>query len=275
MENYFARLLLASELDDPVYFAHTHNTIAKLEKKLVEHFNEHGPMNQYYVTIMGELNMAYYNLRDTARELEIAQQLYQICSSINGEESEFTIEALIALASSYLDDAQIEEAQAIATGLLERSWTENEGPSYDLYIDTLCLQADIHHAKEEYLTELPIRDHVCAILQEFEGSASNQTIMARCGRALCLEKLKLWKKALADYIVIRSYLDVEKDFATEAEKISLLAHIGRCYRKLGNHDDSLAIFQWAYRQATERWGATSIMARKLDKIITMSKNTPQ
>lgn len=271
MENYFARLLLSSELDDPVYFAHIHDNIAKLEKKLVAHFNEHGPMNQHYVVLMGELNMAYYSSGDTSKELEVAQELYQICVSINGEESELTLEALIALASSYLDDGQIEEAQGIASTLLQRNWTTQDETSYDLYIDALCLQADIHHAKEEFHKELTIREHVLSIFEEFEGSASNQAVTARCARAFCLEKLKRWKDALSDYRIIRAYLDVETDFATEAEKLGLLVHIGRCYRKMGNFSDSHAIFQWAYKDAVNRWGAASSPAKKLSRIIGISQ----
>ena len=273
MENYFARLLLSSELDDPVYFAKVHNNIAELEKKLIAHFNEHGPMNQHYVTLMGELNMAYVSSGNTARELEIAQQIYQISSSINGEENELTVEALIALALSYLDDGQLEEAQGIAKSLLERNWVDENIAYYDLYIDALCLQADIHHAKEEYLRELALREHVISLLDQFEGSVSNQSIMARCARAFCLEKLRRFNDALSDYRVIRSYLDVETDFATEAEKLGLLVHIGRCYRKIGNFSDSHAIFQWAYNEAVSRWGAASSLAKKLDRIIGISKNS--
>ena len=55
MENYFARLLLTSELDDPIYFAKIHQQIADLEKQRIAHFNVHGPMNAEYVVLMGEV----------------------------------------------------------------------------------------------------------------------------------------------------------------------------------------------------------------------------
>ncbi|HPE94426.1 MAG TPA: hypothetical protein PLQ90_11640, partial [Sphaerochaeta sp.] len=84
MENYFARLLLTSELDDPIYFAKIHQQIADLEKQRIAHFNVHGPMNAEYVVLMSELNMAYLQARDTSSELEIAQQIYQTSQNLYG-----------------------------------------------------------------------------------------------------------------------------------------------------------------------------------------------
>ncbi len=271
MENYFSRLLLSSELDDPIYFAKLHQTISDLEKERVQHFNENGPMNIHYISLMGELNMAYYQAHETDKELETAQQIYQTSQVLNGEEDDVTIESLIALALSYLDDGQSDEAQSIADDLLQKNYTKEEGPSYTLYIDSLCLQADIHHNRKDYDQELLIRQQVLTLLTSLEGSASNQTIMARCGLAVCLEKRKSYKEALEQYRIIRSYLDIESDFATEAEKIGLLVHIGRCYKKLGNSEDALALYRWAHRKAHVKFGASSLLARKMQKILKISE----
>lgn len=268
MENYFAKLLLTSEMDDPPYFAKVHQTIADLEKKRVAHFNVHGPLNQEYILLLTELNAAYTLARDTAQELEIAKHIYQNCLALNGEDDELTIEALIALAFSYLDDGQVDQAQPIATMLLRMEWGSESGPSYDLYIDALALQADIQHEKKEYGDEQTLRTHILALLTELVGSTSNQTIMARLAMAICLEKQGRYKESLDHYLVVRSYLDYETDWATEAEKIGLMVHIGRCYRKMGNFDDSRLLYHWAHRHATKHFGQSSTLARKLKGLVS-------
>ncbi|HPZ16006.1 MAG TPA: tetratricopeptide repeat protein [Sphaerochaeta sp.] len=267
MENYFARLLLTSEMDDPPYFAKVHQEIADLEKKRVAHFNAHGPFNQEYILLLTELNAAYTRAHDTEREVEVAQHIYQSCQALNGEEDELTLEALIALAFSYLDDLQFEEAQSIATMLLRLDWGTDDGPGYDLYIDALSLQADIKHAKKEWNDELTLRTHILALLSELTGSSSNQTIMARLAMGICLEKQQRYKEALDHYLVVRSYLDYETEYATEAEKIGLMVHIGRCYRKMGNLEDSRVIYSWAHRHATKHFGQASTLSRKLRSLV--------
>ncbi|ADY13318.1 hypothetical protein SpiBuddy_1493 [Sphaerochaeta globosa str. Buddy] len=273
MENYFARLLLTSELDDPIYFAKIHQQIADLEKQRIAHFNEHGPMNPQYVVVMSELNMAYLQARDTSSELEIAQQIYQTSLSLYDQEDERTLEALLALGLSYLDDNQLDEALGIATSLLALPWSQDSGSRYDLYIDALCFQADIQHAKQLYSQELVIRKHVLSLLEELAGSVSSQAVMARCGLAFCLEKMKKYRQALDHYLVVRSYLDSEEQFATEAEKIGLLVHIGRCYRKLGNFDDATVLYHWAHNQATKHFGAASTLAQKMKKLVGVIDTT--
>ena len=269
MENYFAKLLLTSELDDPVYFAKVQQNIADLEKKRVAHFNEHGPMNQHYVHLMRELNMAYLEAKESEHELEVAQQIYQTNQVLHGETSDLTLEALLALGQSYLDNNQQEEAEGIASSLLALGWSEENGPAYDLYIDTLCLQGDIMHAKKEYAKEVVIRRHVLSLLEELSGSVSNQTIMARCALGFCLERMKNFREALEHYIVVRSYLETEPDFATEAELIGLMVHIGRCYRKIGNLEDAHVIYRWAQKKAEKQFGKASSLSQKMQRLMEM------
>lgn len=266
MENYFAKLLLTSELDDPIYFAKVHHEISELEKQRVSHFNQFGPINSEYITLMGELNMAYLRANDSTNELEVAKQIYESTLALYGEYNDLTIEAQIALASSYLDDGRIKESQEIANTLLKRDWSSENGPAYDLYLDTICLQADIHHKKELFEKELPLRLHVMSILEEFGGSANNQTIMARTAVAFCLERMKRYREALDHYIVIRSYLDAEKTFSTDAERIGLMAHIARCYHKIGNEEDSLTSYQWALKESIELFGHAAPLTVKMKKL---------
>lgn len=269
MENYFAKLLLTSELDDPVYFAKVQQNIADLEKKRVAHFNEHGPMNQHYVLLMSELNMAYLEAKESEHELEVAQQIYQTNQALHGDASDLTLEALLALGQSYLDNNQQDEAEGIASSLLTLGWSEEDGPSYDLYIDTLCLQGDIMHAKKEYVKEVVIRRHVLSLLEELSGAVSNQTIMARCALGFCLERMKNFREALEHYIIVRSYLETEPDFATEAELIGLMVHIGRCYRKIGNFDDAQVIYRWALKKAEKQFGKASSLSQKMQRLMEM------
>ncbi len=273
MENYFARLLLSSELDDPLYFARVHQNIADLEKKLVAHFNEHGPMNQQYIFLMGDLNMAYYRAGETQKELEIAQQIYQTSQLLHGDDDESTVEALIALGSSYLDDRQSAEAQSIVEDLLNRDYTQEDGPSYDLYIDSLCLQADIDHKRKKFDEELLLRQQVLTILNSFQGSTSSQSIMARCALGVCLERRYAWREALEQYRIIRSYLDIESDFASEAEKIGLLVHIAYCYRKLGEGEDARTLYRWAHRKAHVHFGPASTLALKMKRILRAAEQS--
>ncbi|MDY0288464.1 MAG: tetratricopeptide repeat protein [Sphaerochaeta sp.] len=266
MENYLSRLLLTSELDDPVYFAQVHQNIMELEKKRVEHFNLHGPANSHYVTLMGELNMAYLHANDPTNELAMAKQIFETTKNLYGKDDEITLEAEIALANSYLDDGQDKQAQTIATGLLKRDWTTEEGPSYDLYMDTICLQADIYHSKELYIKELPLRKHVMGIYEEFEGSADHQTIMARVALAYCLEKMKRYREALGHYIVVRAFLDADKHFSTEAERIGLMAHIAHCYHRMGRIEEARIAYQWVLNEALERYGHGSPLTTKVKRI---------
>ncbi|MGE4454794.1 MAG: tetratricopeptide repeat protein [Sphaerochaeta sp.] len=271
MENYFARLLLSSELDDPLYFARVHQNIADLEKKLVAHFNEHGPMNQRYILLLGELNMAYYRAGNTQKELEIAQQIYQTSQLLRGDDDEGTIEALIALGQSYLDDGHISEAQSIVEDLLTRDYTQEGGPSYDLYLDSLCLQGDVHHMRKQYDEELLLRQQILTILTSFQGATSSQSINARCALGYCLEKRYAWRDALEQYRIVRAYLDIETDFASEAEKIGLLVHIARCYRNLGEVDDAHTLYRWAHRKAHVSFGPASPLALKMQRILRASE----
>lgn len=275
MENYFARLLLTSEMDDPPTFARVQQEIADLEKRRVAHFNEHGPINQEYILLLTELNAAYALARDSESEVEVAQHIYQSRRILSGDEDELTLEALLALAFSYLDDGQYDEAQSIAVMLLRLDWGEENGPGYDLYIDALALQADIKHLKKEYDDELTLRRHILALLSELTGSSSNQTIMARCAIGICLEKMKRYKEALEHYLVVRAYLDYETDFATEAEKIGLMVHIGRCYRKMGKHADAAVLYHWAHRHAKKHFGQGSVLVRKLHTLVSaLEQNRP-
>ncbi len=272
MENYFARLLLANELDDPITFAKVQQEIAELEKKRIAQFNEYGPLNPTYVTLLGELNMAYLKARDTSNELESAQQIYQSAEALYGKTDDRTIEALIALASSYLDDGQIDEAQGIVTTLLAMDWAEEKGPSYDLYLDTLATQADIHHAKEDFIQELKLRTQVWKTLEEFNGTASVQTMLARLAVGICLEHLKRYAEALDHYLVIRAFLDAEPEFANDAEKIGLMAHIARCLRKTGRLEDSRVAYRWASDEAVNKFGHSSAIAQKMKKIVDLTQN---
>lgn len=271
MENYFARLLLANELDDPITFAKVQQEIAELEKKRIAQFNEFGPMNPTYVTLLSELNMAYLRARDTSNELESAQQIYQAAETMYGKNDDRTLEALIALASSYLDDGQMDEAQGIVTSLLEREWSEEEGPSYDLYLDSLATQADIYHTKEDFAAELKLRKQVWETLEELNGTASVQTMLARLAVAICLEHLKRYTLALDHYLVIRAFLDAEPEFANDAEKIGLIAHIARCLRKTGRFEDSKVAYRWASEEAVNKFGHTSAIAQKMKKIVDFTQ----
>ncbi|MCK9548950.1 MAG: tetratricopeptide repeat protein, partial [Sphaerochaeta sp.] len=225
------------------------------------------PINQEYIVLLTELNAAYALARDTERELEVAQHIYQSRRLISGDDDELTLEALLALAFSYLDDGQYDEAQSIAVMLLRLDWGEDGGPGYDLYIDALALQADIKHLKKEWDDELTLRRHILALLTELTGSSSNQTIMARCAMGICLERMKRFKEALEHYLVVRAYLDYETDYATEAEKIGLMVHIGRCYRKLGKQGDAAVLYHWAYRQAKKHFGQASPLVRKIGGLV--------
>lgn len=266
MENYLTRLLLTSELDDPIYFAQIHQNIMELEKKRVAHFNQHGPANSSYVNLMGELNMAYLHANDPTNELAVAKQIYETTKNLYGSEDEITIEAQIALANSYIDDGQNKEAQIIATELLKRDWSEEESPSYDLYMDAICLQADLHHTQELFTKELALRKHVLSIFEEFEGSTDNQTIMARVALGYCLEKMKRYRDALGHYIVVRAFLDAEKDFSTDAERIGLMAHIAHCYHKIGKDEESRLAYRWVLNESIARFGHGSPLTTKVKRL---------
>ena len=266
MENYLTRLLLTSELDDPIYFAQVHQNIMELEKKRVDHFNTSGPSNSSYINLMGELNMAYLHAQDPTNELAVAKQIYETTKNLYGLDDELTIESQIALANSYLDDGQNKEAQAIATSLLKREWSDEESPSYDLYMDVICLQADLHHAQELFTKELPLRKHVLGIFEEFEGSTDNQTIMARVALGYCLEKMKRYKDALGHYIVVRAFLDVEDDFSTIAERIGLMAHIAHCYHKIGKDEEARLAYRWVLNEAIARFGHGSPLTAKVKRL---------
>lgn len=266
MENYLTRLLVTSELDDPIYFAQVHQTIMELEKKRVEHFNLYGPANPSYVSLMGELNIAYLNAHDPANELAVAQQIYQTTQNLYGDDDEVTIEAHIALANSYLDDGQVKEAQDIATLLLQRDWSLETGPSYDLYIDVVCLQADLYHNQELYTQELTLREHVFKLFEEFEGVADSQTIMARVALGYCLEKMKRYRDALGHYIIVRAFLDAEKGFSTDAERIGLMTHIANCYHNIGKDEEAKIAYQWVLNEAVSRYGHGSILTNKIKKL---------
>jgi hypothetical protein len=266
MENYLARLVLTSELDDPIYFAKVHQTIADLEKQRVAQFNEHGPMNKHYLLLLTELNAAYADAKETERELEIALRIYETNQFLYGEDDELTLEALLALAFSYLDDAQNEKAQGIATALLSKEWDDDE-PHYYLYARALALQADIKHVRSEFTDELILRKHIFALIDELLGSTAYETIMCRCALAICQEKLGNFREALDHYIVVRSWFDAEPFLATEAEKVGLMVHIARCYRKIGRFGDASVLYHWAHRHALKHYGDSAPLTRKTKRII--------
>jgi tetratricopeptide (TPR) repeat protein len=271
MENYFSNFLLASEIDNPQYFATVHQHIYDLEKHRVAIFNAKGPLNWEYISIMGELNMAYMEAKDTLNEVATAKQIYQGTVAMKGENDSLSYEAYLALGSSLLDDERISDAQAIATQLLAKNTIVPDAESqeafdYLTYLDTLCLQADIYHKTQAYGKEEPLRIKVMEAYAQVFTDINDQTIMARAALAACLEKAKRYPEALDHYIVIRSYLDVEKDLATDAERIGLMAHIAHCYRKVGNLEDSKVVLQWALQESIDRFGVNSTLAAKMKAI---------
>lgn len=268
MENYFSNFLLASELDNPKYFAKVHQNIYDLEKRRVAVFNEKGPLNWEYITLMGELNMAYMEAKDTANEVSTAQQIYQGTVALNGKDSSLSYEAYLALGASFLDDERIEEAQAVATELLAKNTKTplagvEKAFDYLTYLDSLCLQADIYHKAQDFVREEAIRIKVLDAYRQLFSDVNDQTIMARAALATCLEKSKQYTKALDHYIVIRSYLDAEKDLATDAERIGLMAHIAFCYRKIGQIDNSKIVLQWALQESISLFGNDSTLTAKM------------
>ncbi|AEV28151.1 hypothetical protein SpiGrapes_0291 [Sphaerochaeta pleomorpha str. Grapes] len=268
MENYFSNFLLASELDNPQYFAKVHQNIYDLEKRRVAIFNEKGPLNWEYITIMGELNMAYMEANETANEVTTAQQIYQGTVALNGQDNSLAYEAYLALGASFLDDERIADAQAIATELLEKNIQTpiaegEEAFDYLTYLDTLCLQADIYHKAQDFAKEEPIRIKVMEAYRQLFSDVNDQTIMARAALATCLEKSKQYAKALDHYIVIRAYLDAEKDLATDAERIGLMAHIAHCYKKIGQVENSKVTLQWALQESISLFGHDSTLTVKM------------
>ena len=82
--------------------------------------------------------------------------------------------------------------------------------------------------------------------------------------------LEVW----ADLLEERG-VEMETDFATEAEKIGLMVHIGRCYRKMGKHADAAVLYHWAHRHATKHFGQGSPLVRKLHTLVsTLEPNRP-
>lgn len=267
MENYFARLLLTNELEDPVHFAKVHQNLFDLEKKRIAHFNQYGPMNETYVSLMGELNMAYLAVGDTANELEAAQQMYRTDRQLYGEHDERTIASYLALGHSYLDDGQVVQASSIACELSKRTRTGLKPPISIISLEVLSFQADIHHLKQEFASELELRQQVFARFTELFGSTDSQSIISRTALAICLERLRRFSLALDHYLVVHSYLDSNPDFVTEAEKIGLLVHIGRCYRRLGHFEDSRVIYRWAYSKAQKQFGPSAPLTVKMKKLM--------
>jgi tetratricopeptide (TPR) repeat protein len=270
MENYFSDFLLVSELDDPVYFARIHQEIYELEKQQVALFNTVGPLSWDYIVTTSELNMAYMEAGDTRNEVTTAQQIYQGTVALEGEGSERSIEALLALGSSLLDDGRIREAQTIAAGLLRKDpFSSDADNSYDYlaYLDSLCLQADIYRKTKQTFRERPIREKVLDAYNTLNGEADDQSIMARAALATCLERKGLYEKALEHYVVIKSYLDIEKDLATDAERIGLMVHIADCYRKTGKIEDSKTVIHWAMQDASTLFGPESSLLSKMHGFI--------
>ena len=158
-------------------------------------------------------------------------------------------------------------AQGIATSLLSLNWSEENAPAYDLYIDVLLFPSGYPACQRAVSAGMVIRKRVLSLLEELTGSVSSQAVMARCALAFCLEKLKRYKQALDHYLVVRSYLDSDEQFATEAEKIGLMVHIGRCYRKLGNFVDAVVLYHWAHKRADKLYGPSSSLAQKMKKLV--------
>ncbi|WP_394699383.1 tetratricopeptide repeat protein [uncultured Sphaerochaeta sp.] len=260
-------------MDNPLYFAKIHQHIYELEKQKVTLFNNKGPLNWEFITIMSELNMAYMEAKDTINEVLTAQQIYQGTVALNGKDDSLSYEAFLALGSSFVDDERLGEAQAVVTELLEKNVPlsdtnvdEEREFNYLTYIDTLCLQADIFNKKEDFFKEEPIRITVKEAYEEIFGTTNSQTIMARAALASCFEKQKRYREALDQYIIIRSYLDIEKDLATDAERIGLIAHIAKCFRKTGNLDDAKVAYQWALNEAVTFFGEESSIVAKMKKL---------
>jgi tetratricopeptide (TPR) repeat protein len=273
MENYFSNFLLTSELDNPKFFAKVHQNIYELEKQRIALFNKKGPLNWEYIAIMGELNMAYMEAKDTSNEVLTAQQIYRGTVALNGKDDSLSYEALLALGSSLVDDDRLSEAQVIATELLqlttETKVSESEKDfDYLTYLDALCLQADIYHKKETFAKEEEIRRKVLDAYEDSFGAANDQTVMARAALAICLEKMKRYSQALEQYIQIRSYLDVEKELATEAERIGLMAHISYCYRKTGHFEDSSVVLQWAFNESLKVFGPEASLTTKMKALLS-------
>ncbi|MFA7559924.1 MAG: tetratricopeptide repeat protein [Sphaerochaeta sp.] len=267
MENYLRKVLITKGLDDPITFAKAQQRIADLEAKQIDSFNEYGPLNEHYLVITDLLLGAYANAGDTINQIETAETSYHAHVNLLGQDNQESYQAYLALGRAYLQDGQINEAQGVSDWVLKTVIGEQANYSWELYVDTLSLHADILFAKGNHLEELRYRKHLYDIANRHFGIAEERTILLRVALAYCYEKLRRFKEASEHYVVIRAYMEQDPTFATDAEKIGLTVHLARCYYMMGLKDDARKIYAWAYSLARRTYGPSSTLTKKTLRIL--------
>lgn len=267
MENYLKKVLITKGLDDPIAFAKAQQRIAELEEKRIDSFNEFGPLHERYLVINDLLLGAYENAGDTLNQIEAAETSYQALVHLLGKENQESSKAYIALGRAYLQDGQIKEAQEVCDYVLKAAIGERDDYSWELYVDTLSLHADILFVKGNHHEELRYRKHLYDIANQHFGIADERTVLLRVALAYCLEKLRRFKEASEHYVVVRAYMEQDRTFATDAEKIGLTVHLARCYYMIGQKDDARQIYGWAYSLARRTYGPSSALTKKTLRIL--------
>ena len=267
MENYLKKVLITRGLDDPITFAKAQQRIAELEEKRIDSFNEYGPLHERYLVINDLLLGAYANAGDTINQIETAETSYKAHVHLLGTNNQESYQAYLTLGRAYLQDGQVKEAQEISDWVLRVAIGEQGNYSWELYVDTLSLHADILFAKGNYHEELRYRKHLYDIANQYFGIADERTVLLRVALAYNLEKLRRFKEASEHYVVVRAYMEQDRTFGTDAEKIGLTVHLARCYYMLGQKDDARQIYGWAYSLARRTYGPSASLTKKTLRIL--------
>jgi len=258
MTDYFDKLVLAKDPSNLREFARRQDLIDKFLQEKRDAFNELGPRSTAVLVYEGRLVDLYTQEGNFDKALNSAKLVYQGLASVEKNEDDSLVEALINLGSAYLNVHDLEKAQAI-------------GAKANLYtsINTLPLyyelMARIAHVHKDNTKEVKNYLDAYNSAKEAFGDEAIRTAEWKVALALCYERQNYFQNALFTYNQVKS--EENKLGLTNEESISLEARIAYCMTKMGQTEEGLIKLQKSKELAHNELGSGHPTTLKIKEFI--------
>lgn len=259
MTDYFDKLVLAKDPSNLREFARRQDLIDKFLQEKRDAFNELGPRSTAVLVYEGRLVDLYTQEGNFDKALNSAKLVYQGLASVEKNDEEALVEALINLGSAYLNVHDLEKAQAIAAKA-NLSTSLNTLP---LYYELIARIAQVHkdNTKE-------VKNYLDAYnsAKEAFGDDAIRTAEWKVALALCYQKQHYFQNALFTYNQVKS--EENKLGLTNEESISLEARIAYCMAKMGQTEEGLTTLRKVKERAHNEIGSAHPTTLKIKEFIS-------
>lgn len=241
MNRAFQRIVLTDE-GEMMRFASTTERIVADEQKESEIFNQSGPKDPRYLSILEDLSKEYLSiaLYDKAMLSAIRYEQMQEGPLTEGRVANLYQIACIHVAQGHFIEAQelalrVRDATAMPTiGWWSRWWN----------LHFVSILAETERMKDDILEEELLHYRVAdAFAREF-GPETTITLEARLLLGECQERKKDYQRALYHYLAVYAHFMGKGLFSTADEAVGLLSHIYMGRKHLGEKGKLVELKSW-------------------------------